>query len=820
MRHAPLTCALLFLTLAAPAAGQTTPSAKQLSTPPADTLSPAAVPVPEIPTRAAATEARLDEIGQSLPPDRTIARVANAYAAARDTIDAVIALQKRSGQDHLTKRTLTDLHNEWIRRIDQMRAWQQDITNRTDAIAAIQTELIRRDSTWRLTRAEAKKAGAAPDVLQLVENILQRNTVLKDTVEARIVAVVRLQSQLTRTLALLQQEDDQTAEQLASLRRDLLRLDSPPLWRGLGAADSIPNFMASVRRGAAQTRGELAGFHEAYRLPIYFHLASTLGILFAVFWFRGKLDRHTAEYPAASARRILDNPAAGAWLVVTVAGLFLYPRAPLSVYDLALLAGVPALLSLLQGFLPPAMLRPAAAWAVLFAVQRLGVLLITGAPYQRVGSLLIAIVGVVILLRLLRKGAQLETLGSDGYATAVRMAARLSAATLMAAAVSNIVGNTSLAFFLTGGTVTSAYLLLVVLAAVQLFNGILIVSTRSEVARASRFVTQRKDDLVRDGVRFVRFVSALLWVVITLTVFDVMDPVWAFIRHALGASLTLGELHLSLGGALVFVTTVWVSVLVSRILSGVLEMDILSRLDMPKGLPSVIGRLTRYTFIAVGFIFALAATGLELTQLTILGGALGVGVGFGLQTVVSNFVAGLILAFERPIREGDLIQLQTLTGEVRRIGFRATVVRMFDGAEVIVPNASLIANDVINLTLSDQQRRLTIDVGVAYGTDPATVLSLLLGVPAEFPAVLKTPEPVALFTGFGDSALNFELRFWTTDPANVAILRSAVTIAVNNALVAAGIEIPFPQRDLHLRSVDAPAAAQLRGAPPDTREAT
>jgi small-conductance mechanosensitive channel len=778
------------------------------------------VPVPEIPTRAAATEARLDEIGQSLPPDRAIGRVADAYAAARDTIDAVIALQKRSGQDHLTKRTLTDLHNEWIRRIDQMRAWQQDISNRTDAIATIQTELIRRDSTWRLTRAEAVRADAAPDVLQLVENILRRNTALLDTAQARIVAVVRLQSQIARTTALLQQQDDQTTEQLASLRRDLLRLDAPPLWRGLGAADSARGLTPAVRLGAARTWRELTYFHEAYRLPIYFHLASTLVILFAVFWFRGKLDRHTAEYPAATARRILDHPIAGAWLVVTVAGLFLYPRAPLSVYDLALLAGVPALLVLLPGFLPPSLIRPAVGWSLLFAVQRLGTLLVTGLTYQRAGSLAISIVGAVILLRLLRKGAQLETLRPESYGAAVRLATRVSSAMLLVAAGSNIVGNTSLAFFLTGGTVTSAYLLLVVLAAVQIFDGIFIVMTRSEAAGTSRFVAQRKDQLVRDGLRFVQLLSALTWVVITLMVFDVMDPIWAFVQRMLGASLTLGELHLSVGGILVFVTTVWLSVLISRAMAGVLEMDVLSRLDMPRGLPNVIGRLTRYTLIAMGFVFALAATGLKLTQLTILGGALGVGVGFGLQTIVSNFVAGLILAFERPIREGDLIQLETLTGTVLRIGFRATVVRTFEGAEVIVPNASLISKDVVNWTLSDQQRRLTVSVGVAYGTDPAHVMSILLEVPQQFPAILKTPEPLALFTGFGDSALNVELRFWTVEADRFAILRSEVNTAVNNALVAAGIEIPFPQRDLHLRSVDAPAAAQLRSAPNVSREAT
>ena len=157
---------------------------------------------------------------------------------------------------------------------------------------------------------------------------------------------------------------------------------------------------------------------------------------------------------------------------------------------------------------------------------------------------------------------------------------------------------------------------------------------------------------------------------------------------------------------------------------------------------------------------------------------------------------------------------------MRRIGFRATIVRTFDGAEVIVPNLSLVSKDVVNWTLSDQQRRITVPVGVAYGTDPARVMALLLDVSKQFPGILKVPEAIALFTGFGDSALNFELRFWTVDADRIAITRSEVTTAVNNALRTAGIEIPFPQRVVHLRGVDAPGAdGPQQVTPPDTEPA-
>ena len=817
MRHTSLPFLALLLALAGPAAAQTMvpPPA-----PAADTAAapPTAVPLIAIPSHAEASQARLEEIRQTLPGDRTIAQIAKAYAATQDTIKALLDMESRPDQEQPTKRSLTDMQNEWERRIAQMRAWQKKVSDRTTILTALEVELDRRETGWRLTKVEAKKADVAPGVIELVDGILTGTTTLQDTVALQMDAVIRLQSQLTRTVLTLQQREGRVNDQLASLRRNLLRIDSPPLWRAKPTAEATPGLLAAIRVGSARTRVELGYFLESYRLRIYLQLASTLVILLGIFWFRGQLEPHTTEQPAASARRVLDHPAAGSMLIIALAALFLYPRAPLAVYELALLATVPSVLRMLPSFLPPNFIRPAFIGAMVFTLQRVGGLLLSGSAYQRPGTLVLSVGGAAGLFWLLRRRGELESLGSDAYAVALRVSARLSAATLLAATVSNVVGNASLAVFLTSGILASSYLLLVLLAAVRLFDGVLIVLTRSEAAGMSRFVAQRKDVLVRSGLRAAHLLAAVAWLVTTFFVFDLLTPTLDVIRRILAASFSFGELSVSLGAALIFLTTIWVSVLVSRGLSGLLEVDVLSRLDMPRGLPSVIGRLTRYTLIALGFLLALAATGVELTQLTVLGGALGIGIGFGLQNIVSNFVSGLILAFERPIREGDIVQLDTLTGEVRRIGFRATVVRTFDGAEVIVPNAALISQQVTNWTLSDQQRRVSVPVGVAYGTDPARVVALLLQVPGQCADILKTPEPVALFTGFGDSALNFELRFWTVGADRITIIRSDVSIAVNNALAAAGIEIPFPQRDLHLRSVDAPAADRLRQKSPTPEE--
>jgi small-conductance mechanosensitive channel len=218
--------------------------------------------------------------------------------------------------------------------------------------------------------------------------------------------------------------------------------------------------------------------------------------------------------------------------------------------------------------------------------------------------------------------------------------------------------------------------------------------------------------------------------------------------------------------------------------------------------PGAISLLVKITLMGLGIMLAFGAAEIDMSQITILIGALGVGIGFGLQNIFNNLISGLILAFERPIQTGDIIQISTLNlmGEVKEIGIRASTVRTFDGAEVIVPNGNLISNEVINWTLSDQRKRQEILVGVKYGTDTAKVLEILNSVVIEQNNVLKNPAPFNIFIGFGDSSLDFRVLFWTRFDVGMGT-KSAVGISIDEAFKKNGIEIPFPQRDLHLRSV-------------------
>jgi len=302
-----------------------------------------------------------------------------------------------------------------------------------------------------------------------------------------------------------------------------------------------------------------------------------------------------------------------------------------------------------------------------------------------------------------------------------------------------------------------------------------------------------------------------------LSQFRIYRPIYQAVVATLTHEFGYGELSLTLGAVLLFAVSVYLAFWVARTVRMILQDEILPKMPLPRGVGSSVSSLTYYALVMFGIFVALAAAGFEISQLAIVIGALGVGIGFGLQNVVNNFVSGLILMFERPIQPGDVVEVSGTSGKVREIGMRATTLTTFEGADVVVPNGMLLNEKLINWTLSDMDRRIDVNVGVAYGSDPRRVVELLMEVTKATPGVATVPEPTVLFTGFGASSLDFGVRAWTNEFGEWVRIRTELTMRVYEALRDAGIEIPFPQQDLHLRSVAPDAGAILAGQrPPET----
>jgi small-conductance mechanosensitive channel len=229
----------------------------------------------------------------------------------------------------------------------------------------------------------------------------------------------------------------------------------------------------------------------------------------------------------------------------------------------------------------------------------------------------------------------------------------------------------------------------------------------------------------------------------------------------------------------------------------------LNRYDIDSGLQYSLTRITQYIIISLAAVIGLMNMGFNLSALTVLAGMAGIGIGFGLQNISSNFFSGIILLFERPFKIGDIVRVDDLICEVEEIKMRATIVRSFDNERIIVPNSMFVENQIVNLSYGDETVRLRIPVGVAYGSDVELVRKLLLQAAHETRQVLKSPACKVFFLGFGDSSLDFQLFIWVAKPLERLETKSDLYYKIYQLFSQHQVEISFPQRDLHVRSIDA-----------------
>lgn len=257
-------------------------------------------------------------------------------------------------------------------------------------------------------------------------------------------------------------------------------------------------------------------------------------------------------------------------------------------------------------------------------------------------------------------------------------------------------------------------------------------------------------------------------------------------------------------------------IIASNLLQRVLLARVLRHLNIAESQKYALGRFATYTIVFGGLFVGLQSLGVNLNSLVVFGGALGVGVGLGLQNVVANFVAGIILLVEQPIRIGDRIETKDTLGDVVRIDARSTWVRTNENVVIIVPNSDFINNPVTNWTANDPRVRISVPVGVGYSSSPDQVRQILLDAARKHPDVLDDPAPDVIFAGYGDNSLDFVLRVWTEHHSHTPqILKSDLYFTVFERFAESKIELPFPQRDIHLRSADVPLAV-IQQKPPAT----
>jgi len=789
---------LLFLFASGPAVAQT-PAPAVESVPEVKAEEPASIPLAEVAAQTETLRQTLRRTAETIRVDPEIQKIEEKIPALVPALRTRQLETKAALEGSPSLDQLADLDRDWAGRERDLRRSREVLAKRASILEDELSTLRGTQALWDRTLAEAKKTGAPGDVSASISSNIDQIEALRRQAASRRGQLLSLLTQVANEEALAADLLSDIRDSRVLVRQRLFEPDSKPLWQALMSEPESSGLSTRVEE-SLRTEGREFGLFVQENRRAFIPIA----LAFLVAWagaasLGARLkEREDATAPLSGSSQVFARPFSTALLLAALLTSAAFPYAPSVFLDIG---GALLLIPLFRLATPlvERSFRPfLLALAGFYLLDRFrdaldGVVLLERCLF------LLQVLGGAALLGWLLRPHRLASLPS--HRESLRLLGwllRAAAVSLAISALANALGYMAFSRIVGEGVFSSAYLGILFYAAFRVSLTILVFALTSRRLGSSVTFQNFGPTILLWGRRLIAGAAFLLWGRASLEGFGIREPVENSIWALLSTPVAFGTISVSLADIFGFALTVASAIALARIVRTVLADDVLPRFPLGRGVGGALSATAQYAILLTGFFLALGAAGVDFSRFTILAGAFGVGIGFGLQNVVNNFVSGLILLYERPVQVGDVVEVGPLAGSVTRIGIRSSTVRTFKGSEVIVPNANLISDQLVNWTLSDPHRRIDIPVGVAYGTDHQKTLDVLRAEVRSLPYVLKEPEASVFFRGLGDSALLFEVRFWVLS-SDFMTAETEVVSGIYSALRREGIEIPFPQRDVHIK---------------------
>jgi small-conductance mechanosensitive channel len=750
----------------------------------------------------AATEQETDSLAlrgieASLGVDRSIAVIQEDLPILISEIDARLDESNKLLASNPALQLLGEQEQDWVGIQQNLEEWHRAIQQRMTQMTQQRKQLDELKKKWEaewpiLDYYEQYGTAAGKPLRDAAGASIQSALSQIDRTAGDQRAVMLQNAQLEQTVSI---QGARVADILFSIRqaRDdafnrLFERNAPPLWNvSLSSEQGIGLFTQGRDSLIRQAQGTIAYLKRRYENAVFHFVVFVLACA-GLFRIRRVVGQWSAEDPALlPVREAFSSPVATGIVLSLLLSVWIYPRAPRMFWAVVGAAALIPTVVILRRWIDRRLFSILNALVVFYFLDQLRSI-VAVVPVVARFLLMLEMLGGVVLLILFIRSTRSEATSSRLWSL-VRFVGWLWTASFVGAFFCDVFGYVSLANLLGDASLGSAYLAVILYACARVLAAMLVIAVRTRPLAYLQMVRRHQPVLLARMRHVLYWLAGGGWVLGVLSLLAIVSPFWEITKKALSAELSLGGLHLVLGRVLAFAFTVWVSVRLSRFLRFVLEEDVYDRLALPSGIPYAVSKMVNYVVLAIGFFIAISASGVEMTQLTILASAFTLGIGFGLQNIFNNFVSGVILLFERPVRVGDIIQLDDTVGVVSHIGIRASVIRTPDSSEIIVPNGNLIAGKVVNWTLSNRQRGLTIPLTLASSAEPCKVIDLLTGVAAQQPLVTKTPAPAAFLSKLGGDSFSYELHVWTNNAEQWVRLRSELAVALNAELTKQGIAI-------------------------------
>jgi small-conductance mechanosensitive channel len=759
---------------------------------PSPEASPTPIPISDVIAQAENASSTLKEIAASVSSDPMTETIERDLPRLTNEINARLEETAQRVKGSTSLDMIRGFESDWRSLTENLPEWEDNLNVRAKNLEDDLRRIDELSGKWQRTLGELKTIGAPPEVLARIQEIIHASTQMRRLIVAQQAHVIALQNRVAEQ----QNRVDEALKTIRAKRQalvsQLLTQDSPPIW---GAALwGQANALSGVRDSLAAQFDTLRKFVSRNKGRLVLHLLVFASLAGFLFYLRRKaLPEPEAESDSKNAAVIFRLPISTALVLAILFSSRIYPQTPQVMRAIfgavALVPTVVILRNLVERSLYPLLY----SLFVLYFVDQLRVIAEPAPALARplfLAEMLCAFLFFCwfYLTRFSRKEALREGQTRQGV-RAVRVASILVLPFFAAAFLLNVFGYVNLARLIGDAVLRSAYAAVIFYAVVRILDGLVALALKTRRLNRLRMVSEHSPAIQAKARKVIRWVVFALWLLLALDAFTVRRPLFRATRAALTAKLTLGSLNISAGDVLLFFAVVWAAFLLSRFIRFALEEDVYPRLSLEHGIPYAISTIVNYIILLLGFFFAVSAAGLDLTRITVLVGAFGVGIGFGLQNIFNNFISGLILLFERPVNIGDEIKIGEASGVVRRIGIRASRIRQWDNSEIIVPNSMLISETVKNGAFALQKRGIEIPVSVAHGADVNLVIDLLTEIARSNPLVAEKPAPQVILSEIVSPALNFRLRVWTAHPDKKTQITGELAIAISQQLAANNIVV-------------------------------
>ena len=751
----------------------------------------------DIPAEAAKMTVALKGITEELTESAEVLEIETVIESYIASIDMLLEDPIYSDLTHQNARELQKLDQQWKIYNKELKASEQIINERIEIYDKRRITLKEYSTLWSETHINATKVSAPPAIQEHIANVIIAIEILRNHAKTNYDKFLTGSNLITTRIVAIDEKVEQINEAENVLETQVFYQNQAPL-SVLFSQDKLSptGYIKGIVQNLSEKYNEFAIYNQTHVIQQLNLFIGSLIIIIFVAYFNFLYRKNTLFVSKGSLSKkeyfFIGLPFSTILILIVLLSVFTLSDAPKSVREMLLYLVMIPTVRIMLTVVHKKVMPYFYAYFVLYFLSLMEKNAIGFDLDDRIFNILISISLIsVIIIFIQKKAADFMSFGI--IKTIIYRSLPLVLLLLVISIVSNFYGAVLLSERIAHGVFTAIHASVIFYAITIILSGYVIILFRRRISSTSNILDQYAAKIERTTTTIIKLFMVVWWFKILARILGLEDKIGEFVTFVLELSWVVGSTTISIASVVSFVSILVGTWLLARFVDVILDVEVFSRVKLSRGMPTAISTVLNYIIVISGILIALSSLGVSTEQFALVFGALGVGIGFGLRNIIANFVSGVIMVFERPIQIGDTIEVDNTMGKVIKIGTRASAIQTFDGSEVIMPNEQFISSKIINWTLSDERRRKTLNIKVAFDSDIEAVLNIMSDVALAHESVLKEPRPLPTFQGFGDYYLEFKLYYWLAD--NLIVAQSDIAIGVYKRLKEEKIATPMPKQE-------------------------